>query len=388
MSDLRVRVYNVLFGDAVLLSVPDRTKTGKKVTRHALFDFGNLVKNSNKVFDPVVQDIQNELNGKPLDLFVMSHEHMDHTQGFLYAHEDLGIDLDVNYVWLTASAATDYYSQFPDAEKKKKQALAAYEDAKRMFQTLGSIPTGVAAILANNDSENTEKCVGFLRKLTTKKKTSYVYRGISLKNRHPFRDAEFSILAPEEDTSDYYGSFDPNALRMEARRLREGDTRSASAERFSIPSPGVDAGAFYGLVSAREAGIENLLAIDKANNNTSVVVMVKWKGWKLLFSGDAEERSWKEMDKQEVLEPVHFLKVSHHGSENGTPGDEILDKILPANPPDARPRFAAVSTSDQGYDSVPDDDTLDEIRERCTLRSTRDDIPAGKFYLDFTFPTP
>lgn len=72
--------------------------------------------------------------------------------------------------------------------------------------------------------------------------------------------------------------------------------------------------------------------------------LLEWRRWRLLFTGDAEHRSWKEMNKRGVLKPVHFLKVSHHGSWNGTPSGEILDKILPPTPPDRRKRHAAVST--------------------------------------------
>ena len=50
------------------------------------------------------------------------------------------------------------------------------------------------------------------------------------------------------------------------------------------------------------------------------------------------------MDEQGVLEPVHLLKIAHHGSWNGTPQGAILDKILPTQPPDDRKRYAVVST--------------------------------------------
>lgn len=45
-----------------------------------------------------------------------------------------------------------------------------------------------------------------------------------------------------------------------------------------------------------------------------------------------------------VLKPVHFLKVSHHGSHNGTPADDVFEAILPAAPPDNRKRQAVIST--------------------------------------------
>ena len=35
------------------------------------------------------------------------------------------------------------------------------------------------------------------------------------------------------------------------------------------------------------------------------------------------------MDKLGLVEPVHFLKVSHHGSHTGMPPEDIVEKLLP-----------------------------------------------------------
>jgi len=147
----------------------------------------------------------------------------------------------------------------------------------------------------------------------------------------------------------------------------------------------VDAGAFYDLVEARRRGWgDNLLAIDQAANNTSVVFSLEWRGWRLLFAGDAELRSWKTMAKHGVLRPVHFLKIGHHGSENGTPPAEQLDRILPTQTPDGKPRFAALCTCADCYSGVPHGDTRTLLGRRCTVRST-EDVADGK-YVDFEFP--
>ena len=87
------------------------------------------------------------------------------------------------------------------------------------------------------------------------------------------------------------------------------------------------------------------------------------------------------MDEKGVLEPVHLLKIAHHGSWNGTPQGAILDKILPTAPPDDRKRYAVVSTCLGTYNGVPDDDTLNLLRGRVTeLHSTLDQIPDAGFF--------
>lgn len=368
-----VRVYNVRFGDAILISVPDRATTGETVQRHILIDFGNALSGRggvDAVFAPVIDDILARLAGKPLDLYVMTHEHMDHVQGLLFCKERLQKELQVDYAWLTASAEPGYYERFPHAKEKKLQFQDTYDRVKAFMlseQARGAFPADalepVEALLFNNSYRDTEKCVDYLRHLAPEANTTYVYRGLELTNRHPFVEAKIEIWAPEEDTSVYYGTFHPLALGSEASIGAD----AAGVNRL-IPPSGVDAGVFYNLVDSRQrASFDALLAIDAAANNTSVVFSLEWRGWRLLFPGDAERRSWKTMGAKSVLQPVHFLKVAHHGSANGTPDEDLLDKLLPISAPDARPRSAAVSTSPGEYGGVPDEYTLGRIAGRAAL---------------------
>ncbi len=134
MDKLRVRVYNVRFGDAILISVPDKGANGHTIVRHILLDFGNVQSGKggdDSVFEPVIKDIQSVLNGQQLDLYVMTHEHLDHVQGLLYSAVMLNRKISARYAWLTASAAADYYTNHPDAKKKIQAAIAAYEAVKQ-----------------------------------------------------------------------------------------------------------------------------------------------------------------------------------------------------------------------------------------------------------------
>jgi len=74
-ATLVVRFYNVHFGDAILVTVPDKDPKTKKVTkRRILIDFGNaplvasLQGGDDSVFKPVVDALIKELAGKPIDL--------------------------------------------------------------------------------------------------------------------------------------------------------------------------------------------------------------------------------------------------------------------------------------------------------------------------------
>lgn len=381
---LRVRTYNVRFGDAILITVPD-----KGVKRHILIDVGNVLNKAggaDDVFKAAVDDILKELDGKPLDLYIMTHEHLDHCQGLYYAatkcfpEGELKKKLDVQYAWLTASAAPDYYDRFPDAEKKKKKKQLYEEAYARIERHLAALPRKQAQafsfLMLNNNPRETQQCVDFVRGLAPKKRTSYVHRGFDTKGKHPFKEVKFDIWAPEADTSDYYRSLLPMALI---------DGRQGEAAGWqATPPQGVDAGAFYDLVASRANGFSDaILAIDKAENNTSIVFMLTWRQHTLLFAGDAELGSWRKMQQAGVLRPVDFLKVSHHGSHNGTPAEALLDEFFPAK--GKKKRKAVISTWEKTYGGIPHSPTNKKLACRCTLQSILDPKHKGKPHIDVKF---
>ena len=394
MEALRVRVYNVHFGDAILVSVPDRDpKTKKETLRHILIDVGNVLNKEggdDSVFAPAMKAILAEVGKKPIDLYVMTHEHLDHVQG-LY-HMAVKADpahwaerFHVEYAWLTASAKSDYYKTHPKAKKQKKRLDAAFSRMRLAFEARAKSLRGSSRdlylarfgpLLANNDSRNTGQCVEYLRTLA-RKKTTYVSRGAKLAGTHPFHEAKFEILAPEEDTSDYYKGLWASAPEPTASK--------APAHRPD-PPPGVDATAFADLLDARERGSGDLLSIDQAANNTSVVFTLEWRGWKLLFPGDAELKSWKTMQAQGVLSPVHFLKVSHHGSHNGTPNEKLLDLVMKPSAAEKKKRKALISTWNDTYGGIPHAPTNAKLSARCTLKSMLDD--KTKPYIEHVFEAP
>ena len=400
MADiLTVRVYNVRFGDAILVTVPDTDpRTGETRKRRILIDVGNAPKvagtgeggQDEGIFEPVIADILKELGGDVLDMYVMTHEHLDHVQGLFYAsakltHLRLSEKLKVDRVWMTGSADPDYYENHDDAKKQKLAYTTMYSRIAYLIQSNQWFAShGLMEMAVNNDPNSTGQCVEFIRKLNPKR-TTYVYRGMNMRGTHPFKEAMLSVWAPEEDTSVYYGRFqslDDGAVPSPLVKSDSSATTSAIAN--VSPPPGVDVGAFLRLMEARRSGVaDNLLAIDKAANNTSIVFAIEWRGWRLLFSGDAEIRSWKTMAKEKMLKPVHFLKVAHHGSHNGTPTDDIFEAILPETPSDDKARYAAISTWTDTYSGIPHSLTNSRLATRAKVKSTVD--KPNSLYIDFTF---
>ena len=392
MPDLVVRVYNVRFGDAVLVSIPD-DEAGAPVERHILFDFGNALSREGGVDDvlvPVVDDIAARLGGAPLDLYVMTHEHLDHVQGLFYAQEVHGKAVTARQAWLTASAAPDYYATHPDARRRRIAAFAAYRTAAARCSATALESPYLTMLMATNNPRSTKQCVDHLREhVAPQGGVHYVARTTDISGLQPAASATVTLLAPEEDSADYYHRFAAlaDALRLADDGMDDLDLGLQPAAEVPTPIPphGVDAGAFYNLLDVRHGNAAStMLEIDKAANNTSVVLLLEWNGWRLLFTGDAEKPSWRKMDSLGLVSPVHFLKISHHGSETGMPPPEILDKLLPV-PASGSPRArAAVSTYPGNYPGVPDDLTIGCLRERADVSSTLDLAP-GELFLELRF---
>ncbi len=284
MPDLVVRVYDVRFGDAVLVTIPERVG-GKAVKRNILFDFGNALSTeggNDEVFEPVLDDIAARLGGEPLDLFVMTHEHLDHVQGFLHGAEVLHKTIKVKQAWLTASAARDYYTSHPQARKQKIAAQIAYRMTQARLGAAAARSPFVDVLLANNNTASTKKCIDYLRdKLTDSGNVHYVDRTTDLSALQPSTTARLTLWAPEEDTADYYGRFEALAagLRIGDDEIFDfDDLDGAAVTDVELPEPprGVDAGAFYNLLDIRHGNSSSsLLSIDKASNNTSVVTLLE-----------------------------------------------------------------------------------------------------------------
>ena len=138
----------------------------------------------------------------------------------------------------------------------------------------------------------------------------------------------------------------------------------------------------------------------EAINNSSVVLLLEWRGRRLLFPGDAQwdaeenparqRGSWQVMRQHDAAPPLHlnqridFLKVGHHGSHNATPYDignpdnpinQLLNVLMPVENPAAQ---AVVSTNGAGRfkESVPDLALMQELGKRVVNRATYDGAPS------------
>ena len=118
-----IRMYRGILGDCFLLRYLDAG-----ITRHILIDCGVLqgVTGAKQTMTRIVDDLQKTTGGL-LDLVVVTHEHHDHTSGFLYEQARFfGDDFRIGELWLAwtensnDSQAVALHARF----KKAKVALA------------------------------------------------------------------------------------------------------------------------------------------------------------------------------------------------------------------------------------------------------------------------
>jgi hypothetical protein len=222
-------------------------------------------------------------------------------------------------------------------------------------------------------------------------------------------ETKIHILAPELDIDGIYLGVDPEqenvnpydfagtASQMNSvegppgLEMRTGLSRSIK-EAVKLPkgTPITEAD-FERLKTRMIAGVLRFAYQDNEfRNNTSVVLLIEWKGRRLLFTGDAEwEReyepgtpssSWNVMWSkrwQRLRQPLDFLKVGHHGSVNATPWEieagyqepaSILNSILPKIRK-AKAK-AVISTMRKSYRSIPSAGVIKELGSRVS--NTRD----------------
>jgi hypothetical protein len=389
MADkLLIRLFDVGLGDCIYCRVPKAHAEGRDF--HVLIDCGTLSSS-----DYLLAAIDNLKPFLPLikgkhhvDLLIVAHEHKDHMTGF---GMDLWDDLSFGAIWMNAAMDPKH----PEAEKAKKLhsfAAGAMAQALRLNLALGPDLMELANVMAlNADAMRT------LRETLPKAsgiKPTYVHADSSKADLAlPLNGASISVLGPERDIDFFYlGDPGDPSLRHALGFIDAGLPPVASAvSEAPVETPNnLDPPDFRQLRARMLSTALAFADLDgKVCNNTSVVLLLEWKGKRLLFVGDAEwdggfkkgtkgNCSWNVMwnlRKDKVNSALSFYKIGHHGSVNATPWGQtaaaskgeplaILDAILPvASKANAK---AVVSTHRGNYPTIPRTDLLAEIGKRVS----------------------
>ncbi|TPK87359.1 metallohydrolase [Mesorhizobium sp. B2-4-17] len=387
MADkLLIRLFDVGLGDCVYCRIPKVHKNGRDF--HILIDCGTLsgADNLSQAMDKLKPMLPLIDGKRHVDLLVVTHEHKDHMTGFGLKIWD---DFAFGAIWMNAAMDPDH----PEAEKAKKLhsfATEAMGQALRLNLALGPQLTELASAMAlNNDAMNTLRVT---LPAASKIKPTYVHADSKADQALPLEGASISVLGPERDIDHFYLGDPGNPSLRSALGLIDKDlppVATAVPDPSEVPTPtNLDPADFRRLRSRMLSTALAFADLDgKVCNNTSVVLLIEWKGKRLLFVGDAEwdqgfkkgkgNCAWNVMwnlRKERLNGPLAFLKIGHHGSVNATPWQmpgaskgeplDILDAILPV-PLKARAK-AVVSTRRGNYETIPRSDLLAELGRRVS----------------------
>jgi hypothetical protein len=393
MADkLLIRAYDVGLGDCIYCRIPKaHSDSGTVDDFHILIDCGSL--SGIGRLQAAVAHLTDELPAAPggkkrLDLLVASHEHKDHILGF-------GLDafkgLAIGQIWMN-TAMDPTHPQAANVHALRDVATTAM---RRLAGLNLSLSPEVQELVSLFSLENEDAMQALQTDLLGPgRKPRYVHAGMTGTDL-PLVDATIRVLGPEQDIDHFY-------LGEDAGETLHGFTSTSgglSARPALMPDPPPANISAADLRVLQSRMLSNALAFadlsSRVTNNTSVVLLIEWRGKRLLFVGDAEwdtkfkegksNGAWNVMwHKRKPLlgQPIQFLKIGHHGSENATPwsdeGDgagtepeQILDAILPLPAGTAKPKARAiVSTMRERFKTIPRSALLAELGKR--VANTRD----------------
>jgi hypothetical protein len=395
-----LRVYHVGFGDCFLLTFgyPDSE-------RHVLIDYGTTATPGDKggdVMRRVAEDIQVRTGGK-LVAVVATHRHRDHISGFGTAAGEIISGCNPELVvqpWTEdpalesdATAALDRIGAKGFVAALANMHLVSQSVLNETLHLRGQVNTAALrqlSFLGENNLSN-RRAVDALMNMAP---NQYVYHGCQCRLAELLPGVEVAVLGPPtveqtsalrkqrpRDQEEYWHFWSNQARPM---RLSKSDSAAFDAglvfpyaPRYA-PSENPPQARWFRR-RAEEMRASELLSIvrtlDRALNNTSVILLFSTGGKKLLFPGDAQIENWSYALEQpgigDLLADVTFYKVGHHGSLNATP--KSLLKLIRT----PREQFRTVNSTMPGKHGdestgteVPRRKLVDTLRARSIYFST------------------
>ncbi len=390
---VRIRMYQVGFGDCFLVSVPSGS------------DYRHIKDGTVDRMTNVVAQIATETQGK-LALVIATHAHQDHISGF--ASEMAKFEtFEVGEVWMPWLEDP----KDPVASKLQVKRMALANALQKGFAA--GRPSSLVESLVVNATGKTSNAAaaaggsnaqaldllqsGFRGKATVR----YLKAGDTFKDAAGITGLNVQILSPSTDES-FLGKMDPPSgehyLRLGAGD--DGADAGAGVHPFAdkwIQSAG--AGDEFSFTPAQQKEIDDAIAVapealafalDKVLNNTSVVGLFTFGKQSMLFPGDAQWGNWISwLDSESaLLNNLTYYKVGHHCSVNATPKRAVQAMT-------GGSVVAMASTQSSPFPSIPDKNLVAALDQQTGSQYIQSDwlskkqgaLPSkfvsGDFWIDY-----
>jgi Metallo-beta-lactamase superfamily len=360
-THLNLYAYQVGFGDCFLLQFVYGEKDADR--RHVLIDFGTTgtrSEDSGALMLKIAEDIREKCKGSQLDAVVATHRHADHISGFATKPGGKGSGDVIRALkprlvlqpWTEDLAlATNATGPAPKglrATAGSTRAVSALQSMNSMAEQVAklaskrprSLPFGLAERLDFLGRDNTKNlsAVENLADMGKAGKSVYAYFGLD----DPFKDLlpgvkthvlgpptveQFAGIQKQRSTDDdefwhFHARGAATANAVGGDGVSAFDASHVFAKRGKLPRE-----ARWAAQHVTNARGNQLLGIvtmlDKAMNNTSLILLLEIGGKRLLFPGDAQIENWSyalgQPEVEAMLADVDLYKVGHHGSLNATP---------------------------------------------------------------------
>lgn len=398
---LRIRMYNVGFGDCFLLTLPSKRTILVDAGFHSQ---GKGAFTAKELVQQIIEDTSAVHDGTPrIDVIIATHRHADHVYAF-NAPEWEGVE--VGEVWMP---------WLEDRKDKvavklwKRQTGFAFNlaGARQSFGLSEEELHKVNFILWNAGVDLPEMQMEAAGGWSNERALDTLHEGFASRDREkprflpardcpesfetdvlpgvkvhvlgPMRDPELiEELDPETDDETYRAM---DLMRAEfvgqvaapfedAWQVAEAESGfmldAADVERMNSLARSADA------VQAAER-------VDTMVNSTSLVLVLQIGKARLLLPGDAEWGTWKRILANKasvrILKGATFFKVGHHGSHNAT-SKTLVEKVLPRSIP------AMISTQEGPGNyrkNIPLKELLEALHDHdiAVARSDDEELPEG-----------
>ena len=367
-------MYRVGMGDCFLVSVP---AAGKK-KKHILIDCGVHSGSKFKGIPEAVAAIEKETGGT-IDVVVATHAHADHISGF-GSEADTFKRFNVGEVWLP------WLENLSDPKAKKLHAktaaLTAMIDAHHALAAtkdplIDWVTQNALGAKGRSATGNNAKAMNLLRSgFGDKSRTKYLKAGDVLSDAGDIKGLTVRVLAPSTDTSFLSKMHPPDSqlYHLNAAGEVEADELLPFGDYWKDDASLLDEDYRKFLEQQTAVPLRALaLSVDNYLNNTSLSLLLQYRGKTLLFPGDAQWGNWNSWSSEweSVLGDLDFYKVGHHGSHNATPHGAL--DLMKANGVAAMASTDTVDAFNRGHFPVPYSKLVTAVKQRVNNRYVQSD---------------